>query len=207
MGYAAQLTPPATIGVQATGLNLQQLNPALPPIADVYVGQLAITYYLDPAAPLTGFWEAAPGGPGEPSTNLTRFNPVPVPKAENFPIPVFVTVPNVASGQTKPVDGWPVVVFQHGITGNRTQAAAIAGTYASQGFVVASIDLVLHGITDRASPLYQAGAERTFDLDLDGNPGIDALGLVLHQPVEPADDPRQPAPVRARHRPARGRAA
>jgi len=169
MGYAALLTPPATIGVQATGLNLQQLNPALPPIADIYVGQLAITYYLDPAAPLTGTWEAAPGGPGVPSTNLTRFNPVPVPKAENFPIPVFVTVPNVASGQAKPVDGWPVVIFQHGLQGNRAQSAAVAGAYASQGFVVVAIDIPLHGITDPANPLYQSGAERTFDLDLVDN--------------------------------------
>jgi hypothetical protein len=176
MGYAAQLTPPASLGVVPTGLTLQALNPQLPPIADVYVGQLAITYYLDPAAPLTGRWEAAPGGPGVPSTNLTRFNPVPVAKAENLPIPAFVTVPNAASGQSKPVAGWPVIVFQHGITGNRVQAAAIAGAYASQGFVVASIDLALHGITDTTSPLYQAGAERTFDLDVDGEPGIDSSG-------------------------------
>lgn len=176
MGYAAQLTPPASLGVVPTGLTLQALNPQLPPIADIYVGQLAITYYLDPAAPLTGRWEAAPGGPGVPSTNLTRFNPVPVAKAENLPIPAFVTVPNVASGQSKPVAGWPVIVFQHGITGNRVQAAAIAGAYASQGFVVASIDLALHGITDTANPLYQAGAERTFDLDVDGEPGIDSSG-------------------------------
>lgn len=176
MGYAAQLTPPASLGVVPTGLTLQALNPQLPPIADIYVGQLAITFYLDPAAPLTGRWEAAPGGPGVPSTNLTRFNPVPVAKAENLPIPAFVTVPNVASGQSKPVAGWPVIVFQHGITGNRVQAAAIAGAYASQGFVVASIDLALHGITDPANPLYQAGAERTFDLDVDGEPGIDSSG-------------------------------
>ncbi len=122
-------------------------------MADLYVGQLAISYYLDPAAPLTGRWEAAPGGPDGASTNLTRFNPVPVAKATNFPIPLFVTVPNAASTHTKPVAGWPVVIFQHGITGNRTQAAAIAGTYASQGFVVAAIDIPLHGVTDPSNPL------------------------------------------------------
>lgn len=179
MGYAAQLTPPATIGVQATGLTLQALNPSLPPIADIYVGQLAITYYLDPAAPLTGRWEAAPGGPGEPSTNLTRFNPVPVAKAEDMPIPLFVTVPNANSGQAKPGAGWPIVIFQHALRGNRTQAAAVAGAYASQGFVVAAIDIPLHGITDPANPLYQAGAERTFDLDIDGQPGIDPSGSYI----------------------------
>lgn len=168
MNYASAIAQPGPIGVVATGLNLSMLNPALPPIANVYVGQLAVPYYLDPAAPLSGTWNAAPGGPGVPSTNLTRFNPVPVAKA-TLGIPLFVTVPNAASGHAKPPGGWPVVVFQHGITGNRTHAAAVAGGYASRGFVVASIDLPLHGITDPTSPLYQAGAERTFDLDLANN--------------------------------------
>jgi hypothetical protein len=179
MAAAVATLPPAAIGVQNTGFTLQDLNPALPPIADIYVGQLAVNYYLDPAAPLTGRWEAAPGGPGVPSTNLTRFNPIPVAKAENFPIPVFVTVPNAGSGQAKPVDGWPVVIFQHGLQGNRAQSAAIAGSYAAEGFVVAAIDIPLHGITDTTSPLYQAGAERTFDLDLvdnaTGAPGADGV--------------------------------
>ena len=159
---------------------MQALNAALPPIADVYVGQVQIPYYLDPAAPLTGHWDAAPGGPpgGVPSTNLTRFNPVPVAKA-TLGIPLFVTVPNGASGHAKPGTGWPVVIFQHGLQGNRTQAAAIAGAYASQGFVVAAIDIPLHGITDTTSPLYQAGVERTFDLDIDGTPGIDPSGSYI----------------------------
>ena len=168
MNIASALAQPGPIGVVPTGANLSNLNPALPPIADVYVGQLGIPYYLDPAAPLSGTWEAAPGGPGVPSTNLTRFNPVPVAKA-SLGIPLFLTVPNVASGHAEPAGGWPVVVFQHGITGNRVQAAAIAGAYASQGFVVAAIDMPLHGITDPASPFYQPGAERTFDLDLVNN--------------------------------------
>jgi hypothetical protein len=179
MAAATATVPSASAGVVFTGLNLQALNPALPPIADVYVGQLAISYYLDPAAPLTGRWEAAPGGPDGVSTHLTRFNPVPVAKATSFPIPLFVTVPNANSGQAKPVAGWPVVIFQHGLQGNRTQSAAIAGAYASQGFVVAAIDIPLHGITDTTSPLYQAGAERTFDLDLVNNatlaPGPDGV--------------------------------
>jgi len=168
MNIASAIAQPGPIGVVPTGANLSNLNPALPPIADVYVGQLGIPYYLDPAAPLSGTWEAAPGGPGVPSTNLTRFNPVPVAKA-SLGIPLFLTVPNVASGHAKPAGGWPVVVFQHGITGNRVQAAAIAGAYASQGFVVAAIDMPLHGLTDPANPFYQPGAERTFDLDLVNN--------------------------------------
>jgi hypothetical protein len=92
---------------------------------------------------------------------------------------VVVTVPNANSGQTKPVNGWPVVIFQHGITGNRTQVLPIAGTLAAQGFVVVSIDLPLHGLVPAGSTatcgatsnnnLYTAGVERTFDLDLANN--------------------------------------
>jgi platelet-activating factor acetylhydrolase isoform II/virulence factor lipase-like protein len=171
MNYAALLAQPTPIGVVATGLNLQALNPALPPIADVYVGTLEIPYYHDPAAPLSGSWHGAPftAVPGAATTtHLTRFNPVPVKQAD-LDIPLFVTVPNAASGQVKPVAGWPVVIFQHGLQGNRTQSAAIAGAYAAQGFVVAAIDIPLHGITDTTSPLYQGPNERTFNLDLVNN--------------------------------------
>ena len=76
-----------------TGKNLSQINPALPPVADVYVGSLNIPYYLpvpsaqNPTAALTGFWHAAPGAYVPPfnqlgldptSTNVTFINPFPV---------------------------------------------------------------------------------------------------------------------------------
>jgi hypothetical protein len=174
MAIATQLAQasPTDIAVIATGLDLSEINPALPPVADVYVGTLDIPYYHDPAAPLTSSWQGAaftavPGA--ATTTHLTRFNPVPIAQA-SLAIPLFVTVPNAA---VKPVDGWPVVIFQHGITGNRANAVAIAGAYASQGFVVAAIDLPLHGITndpaDPFSPLYAGAAERTFNLDLANN--------------------------------------
>jgi hypothetical protein len=168
---AANLAQPTDIATQFTGLNLSALNAALPPIADVHVGTLEIPYYLDPAAPLTGSWRGTPftAVPGAATTtHLTRFNPVPVVQA-TVDIPLFVTVPNLASGQAKPPAGWPVVIFQHGLRGNRTQSAAIAATYAAQGFVVAAIDIPLHGISDVANPLYQGAGERTFNLDLVNN--------------------------------------
>jgi hypothetical protein len=170
MGIAASLAQPTPIVAVDTTFDLATLG--IPGDADIYAGFLEIPYYLDPAAPLDGFWEAAPGGPGVPSTNLTRFNPVPVVKA-TLNIPLFVTVPNTIA---KPAAGWPVVIFQHGLRGNRAQAAAIAGAYASQGLVVASIDIPLHGITNDPDPvenpflpLYQGSAERTFNLDLVNN--------------------------------------
>jgi hypothetical protein len=172
MNYAALLAQPTPIGVAtASCFNLSALNPALPTIADVCVGTLQIPYYHDPAAPLSGSWHGAPftAVPGAATTtHLSRFNPVPVEQAR-LDIPLFVTVPNAGSGHVKPVAGWPVVIFQHGLTGNRAQSAAVAGAYAAQGFVVAAIDIPLHGITDTTSPLYQGPNERTFNLDLVNN--------------------------------------
>jgi len=77
-------------------------------------------------------------------------------------VPVIMTVP---SGQL-PSGGWPVVIFQHGITGNRTHVLALADSLAQAGYVAVAIDMPLHGITDTTSPFYQSGKERTFDLDL-----------------------------------------
>lgn len=146
--------------------------------ADILVGFLSLPYYLEaptetnPLGAVNGFW-TGPGG-----TNLTAFNPQPeVQSTEN--VPVLMTVPNANSGQQMPEAGWPIVIFQHGITADRSNVIAIADSMASAGFAVIGIDLPLHGITDTSSPLYQAGMERTFDLDLsnneDGSPGPDGV--------------------------------
>lgn len=96
-------------------------------------------------------------------------------------IPVLMAVPDANSGQTEPGNGWPVVIFQHGITRNRTDMLTVADGLAKAGFVVVAIDLPLHGITDPANSFYDnqlfdgTGAaglkttERTFDLDLENN--------------------------------------
>lgn len=172
LNIAAALAQPTAITAQSMGFTIQAMVPTLPPVANVYSGTLAIPYYHNPAAPLTGSWRGNPftAVPGQPTTtHLTRFNPVPVAQA-SLTIPLFMTVPNAAAGfPAKPAAGWPVVIFQHGLRGNRTQAVAIAAAYALQGFAVAAIDIPLHGITDTTSPFYQAANERTFNLNLVNN--------------------------------------
>jgi dienelactone hydrolase len=172
----------------------------LPPVADIYVGVTPVNYYLvapgvapegSPAgtavspnsAVLTGFWKARAGGYVAPfnalglnptSTNLTFANPVPVRNSVQN-VPVLMTVPNAASGKTKPATGWPIVIFNHGVTRNRTDMLAVSATYAGQGYAVVAIDQPLHGV-DRTSPFYIKGTpfgpisnERTFDVDLINN--------------------------------------
>ncbi len=110
-----------------------------------------------------------------PSASTTLCFPVPSAKSIET-LPVLVTAP---TGGTKPANGWPVVIFQHGITGNRAQMLALAPALSQAGFVVVAIDLPLHGLA--SGPFYKnqlfAGSpaaglmtgERTFDLDLVNN--------------------------------------
>lgn len=193
-------TQPGSGQLFPTGLTTAAVGQ--PPIADIFVGFLTLPYYLsaptaqNPTAPLTSFWRAAPGGYVPPfnqagldptSTNITAFNPFPV-ATGNVMVPLIMTVPNAASGRTKPASGWPIAIFQHGITRNRTDALAIAATMASQGIAVISIDQPLHGISPgnadfaSTSPFYISGSnpatsqlfaigvrERTFDVDYVNN--------------------------------------
>jgi len=134
-----------------------------------------VPYYLDTqttdnptgplTGPLTGHWK------GEGGTALTQFNLTPI-KTQDITIPVIITVPNAP---TPPDAGWPVVIFQHGITKNRLSTLAIANAYAGAGFMVVGIDMVMHGITDAANPFhadntpFKEDAELTLGLDVVNN--------------------------------------
>ena len=164
----------------------------LPPIADIFIGVTSLRYFLTapgsgtPAAPpsavLTSVWRANPGayvapfnalGLSPTSTNTTFANPLPVATSDQN-VPLLITVPNAASGQTRPAAGWPVVIYQHGITRNRTDAIGISATFAQRGFVVVAIDQPLHGLSSgpfyiEGTPFGPISSERTFDVDLINN--------------------------------------
>lgn len=181
------ITQPGAVTVAPSGMNTSIAG--LPPVADIYIGTLRVPYYLsapsqaNPTAPLNGFWRAAPGayvppfnqaGLSPASTNITFANPIPV-ATGNETIPVLMTVPNAASGRTKPAAGWPVVIYQHGITRNRSDALAISATMAAQGFAVVAIDLPLHGLPASNplaignTPFGAVARERTFNVDYVNN--------------------------------------
>jgi len=213
----AQLVPAQPIGVQATGLTTHDANPGLQGKANIFVGTTQVPYYsavpanANDASILKSFWTAAGASPVpgiDPTSRwLTRFNPVPATVA-NLTIPLLVTVPNatanLGAGCPKPAEGWPVAIVQHGLQGNRTQALAMADSFADACFIVAAIDLPLHGITDETSPFYQAANERTFNIDLVNNAtgasgpdgeidpsGTHAVSVLLSSPLTGRDGLRQ----------------
>jgi pimeloyl-ACP methyl ester carboxylesterase len=154
---------PLGMAVKATGATTAAVPSFnLPGFSDIYAGALAIPYYLSKDKPTSGYWQTANGGA------VTRYNPLPAATAP-LQIPVLMTVPNTKSGHSKPANGWPVVVFQHGITQNRSNLFALADALSFEGYAAVAIDLPLHGITDTSNPFYLKGLERTFDLDLVNN--------------------------------------
>lgn len=120
--------------------------------ANIWIGTLALPYYLDAAsadepqsfqAALNSVWRNDSQAP----VNPLDWTPV---ATETVTVPVLMTVPNAesANGGAVPDGGWPVTVFQHGITGNRSQMLAIADAMADAGRIVIAIDQPLHGIVN-----------------------------------------------------------
>ncbi|MBN2866426.1 MAG: lipase [Thiotrichales bacterium] len=133
--------------------------------AKIYAGTIDVPYYLtaptdsNPLPVVSSFWQAAN------EQFLTQFNSTPV-ATSTVTIPVVMTKPQIG---TKPAEGWPVVIFQHGVTQNRGNVLAVADALANAGYAAIAIDMPLHGITPdnmRFAALRMAEVERTFDVDL-----------------------------------------
>lgn len=162
-----------------------------------YYGQLPSME--NPTAPLSSIWQAdatqpdtsasflgqvpcgafavgatlPDGQTAQPSVSTTTCFPVPVAQSTQR-IPVLVTVPNANSGATQPAGGWPVSIFQHGITQNRSNLFPIAPALAQAGRLAIAIDHPLHGVApcEAGTPgclRVPMVGERTFDVDYVNN--------------------------------------
>ncbi len=123
--------------------------------ANLYKGQVTLPYLsgipsaTNPLAILNDSWVAADmvpvGGSLVPNPlaggNLTYANPL-AQKRGDETVPLLVSVPKNPAC-TKP---YPVMIFQHGITSDRTAMLGIADTMAGACTAVVSMDQPLHGI-------------------------------------------------------------
>ncbi|MFK7890619.1 MAG: Ig-like domain-containing protein, partial [Granulosicoccus sp.] len=175
--------------LSSAGISTAQANPALPGFADIWAGALTIPYYLTatsatntPQDVLNSFWTNDEGNPvgSIGASGMQNFTPT---ATTTETIPVLLSVPNATAGAQIPDAGWPVTIFVHGFTGDRSNMLGVADSMAAAGRAVIAIDMPLHGIVDPASPLYASPdengvgpRERTFDLDVDMDGATDASG-------------------------------
>lgn len=125
--------------------------------ANLYKGEVALPYLLsapsleNPTAPLNSQWVGAEMVPTEQGlvpnplagANITYANKLPQRTGEET-VPLLVSLPKNISCP-KP---YPVMIFQHGLRGNRTAMLGIADTMASACTAVVAMDLPLHGIAE-----------------------------------------------------------
>ncbi|MBK1874187.1 hypothetical protein FE848_13220 [Marinobacter sp. 1-3A] len=149
---------------------------SIPGSANVKVAQgtIKLPYYLEAptsadGSPInTGFWKAdtqlaaalntafkdaglvIPQGAGKSEVLNANF---PFPKKHaDVEVPMLVMYPATVGGGTVVVDptvealNLPVVIFQHGITTDRSAALAFGSVLAAQGVAVIAIDQPLHGV-------------------------------------------------------------
>jgi len=152
--------------------------------ADIHIGTLDVPYYLEapstqnPIAPLTGYWKGIGG------SSLTRYNTTPI-ATQTLTIPVMMTVPNANSGRVKPAAGWPIVMYQHGITRYRTDMLIYADSLAKAGFALIAMDLPLHGVPKflaDGSPNPFHAAHTPFPTDVEPSFDVDYINNVTQAP-------------------------
>ncbi len=184
----------------ASDINSALLAPAL-----VYQGDITLPYFLgvpsgSDGSPLTDeSWDADPtigaiidvgrgnpAGTTPPSDMITYRYPFPERKSMQV-FPIQVTMPEATTlgglGVTKPAEGWPVVIFVHGITADRSASLPIADalafacidqqTFMPTGapcFATIAIDQPMHGFTPAGSTV--PGLMSVNDPDYMANPNV-----------------------------------
>ncbi len=198
------------------------LNSSLVAPAIIYQGEITLPYYQteptdqreeditqDFTPVKTSSWQADTtiGGLTPPSNMITYRFPFPEKKSD-VTIPILVTTPDETTlgawGYTKPDEGWPVIIYVHGITTERStslpmanalafaciardESGAPTGLSGAPCFATIAIDQPLHGIAPASGPGGQEGsivpglysvldAENAVTTNIGSGPAADASG-------------------------------
>src|SRR5690554_1609471 len=79
------------------------------------------------------------------STNVTYRFPFAEKQEDMNVVPVMATLPDATACQ-KPADGYPVVIYQHGITVDRTAGVLVGNALAEACVAMVAIDHTMHGV-------------------------------------------------------------
>ncbi len=167
LAASAAMNPTAELVLADTNMTTKMLFSRLigdaadqiPNNAEIYAGTLSnLPQYMPqgPRSVYSGEFRYKEGSLFEPELNTT------------VTIPVVATLPSGDSNCSMPADGWPVVIYQHGITRSRTDLFLFGATLASRCYAGVAIDLPLHGennVTFPDNPFFMPSIERTFNVD------------------------------------------
>lgn len=216
-GNQLPLIRPRPLDIDAqTGIDFNLFSSSLAAnVGRLYTGYIDLPYYLTAAdAPGLGFAEflSRPWRPDQAlatalgatvppdadgSRNLTWRFPFAAPTTtESVPLQLTLPrdnwVPGYAGaancGQIYAAPGYPVVIYVHGITSDRSSVVALAHTLASRCIATVAIDLPLHGVPANSAfvdvlntehslsipfaALYGASAPRERHFGIAGTPGV-----------------------------------
>ena len=160
--------------------------------AHLWIGETTLPYYLHDNVPadedesgfhaLNSYWvhEDEDGTPRHIRPDTAE----PMERSVQT-VPVFVITPDEEGAE--PGDGWPVIIFQHGLTQNRMNLVALADVFAEAGYAAVAIDHPLHGLESGSARLLWSSIldgdtdqERHFDMDADGEVDADSPASGAH---------------------------
>ncbi len=154
---SASTTAPASVGIVAIGTYASADLNVDPVVAGANAATMdlnAVTGAYNPAAGVTQAFR-------DSSSNLLGFYHTD--RSVNF---VYIAPdPNLVA---RPANGYPLVIYQHGITSQKETVIALAGTLTAQGYALVAIDLPLHG--QNALPTHTTGSQWGSDFMAVGAP-------------------------------------
>ncbi len=171
-------TPVASelVGVPAaTETDIGGLTGLAADIANLYTGYIQLPYYLTtpettasasytqdswvPDATLAGALGMSVPADVDGSTNVTYRYPFATEQSLET-VPLQVTLPGSSAGGGACAAPYPVVIYIHGITSDRSSVAALAHSLGNACVATVAVDLPLHGVTNNTdSPLYGLNVE------------------------------------------------
>lgn len=170
-----------------TGVDLGTLSAGALPAnrGTLYTGYIKLPYYQTAAGPTFGEYLSHNWRPDvnlagmlgvtlpddmDGSYNVTYRYPFAA-KTTDETVPLQVTMPNDARvpgyagafncGQIYSSTGYPIVIYVHGITSDRTSVLALGHTLASNCIATVAIDLPLHGVAATSSFVNALNVERS----------------------------------------------
>ena len=211
--YQVDCLGPAAVGC------IDPLNADLPAPALVYQGEITLPYYQflptesSGANIKNGTWQADetlgaqldlvngnPEGSTPPTSKTTYRYPFPT-KQGDLTVPLLAVTPHPAIA-TKPVGGWPVIIYQHGITTERSAILPMADALAygcsvagGTCFVTMAIDQPLHGVVPGGSLVAGLTSVSNPDSPPTGNIGTPSANLAERHFNYTADEQLNPVPM------------